>query len=234
MKPVVVIVNDEMLPGAGWVGRVLDRRGIPWQTVRGHAGETAAIDISDVGGLVVTGGRQHSWDETEHPQLRDERLLFAAAAERDVPALGLCLGGQIMSRALGGEAMPGVEGEFGWVDIELLPAASADPIMGPALAAPPRVYQYHLDVFTLPPGAVALARTDASPVQAFRYGRSLGVQFHPECDLETFELWHSNFPDSFAHVGVDGEAAHAEARKRETADLFAVRLIDAWAAQLSG
>jgi GMP synthase (glutamine-hydrolysing) len=233
MKPVAVIVNDEMLPGAGWVGRVLDRRGIPWRTVLGHARETQRLDVSELGGVVVTGGRQHAWDESEHPQLRDERLLFAAAAERGVPALGLCLGGQIMARALGGEAMPGERGEFGWTDIEPLPAAADDPLMSPALAAPPRVYQYHLDVFTLPPGAVALARTDASPVQAFRYGKSLGVQFHPECDLKTFELWHGNFPDSFTHVGVDGEAAHAEARERETADLFAVRLIDAWAAQVT-
>jgi GMP synthase (glutamine-hydrolysing) len=233
MKPVAVIVNDEMLPGAGWVGRVLDRRGLPWRTVLGHAGETASLDIAELRGVVVTGGRQHAWAESEHPQLRDERLLFAAAAERDVPALGLCLGGQIMARALGGEAMPGERGEFGWVDIEPLPAAAGDPLMAPALAAPPRVYQYHLDVFTLPPGAVALARTEAAPVQAFRYGRSLGVQFHPECDLETFEIWHGNFPDSFTHVGVDGDAAYAEVQEREHADLFAVRLIDAWAAQLA-
>jgi GMP synthase-like glutamine amidotransferase len=233
MRPVAVIVNDEPLPGAGWVGRVLDRRGIPWQTVDAWAGETAGLRIEDLCGVVVTGGRQHAWEEDEHPQLRDERLLLAQAAERGVPALGLCLGGQILARALGGEAMPGATGEFGWVDIELLPEAGDDPIMGAAIGARPRVYQYHHDVFTLPPGCRALARTAAAPVQAFRHGNALAVQFHPEADLETFQIWQGNFPDSLARVGVDGDAALAEARAREDdGDLFAVRLIDAWAATI--
>jgi GMP synthase (glutamine-hydrolysing) len=233
MKPVAVIVNDDLLPGAGWVGRVLDRMAIPWQTVRGFAGETASLELAALGGVVVTGGRQHAWEEEDHPQLRDERLLLAAAAETGVPALGLCLGGQVLARALGGEVEPAAVGEHGWLDIEPLPAAGDDPVVGPSLRAPTRVYQWHWDRFTLPPGATALARTDAAPVQAFRYGSCYGVQFHPEVDLETFEIWHANFPAACATVGVDPAAAHAEARERETADLFAVRMIEGWAGLVS-
>src|SRR5438270_355640 len=121
-------------PGArAAVAAGLAEEGVPFA-----AGDRAG----DAGGLGPEAARAaHAWEEAEHPQLRDERLLFAAACEHDVPALGLCLGGQILARALGGETMPGDRGEFGWVDIEPLPAAAGDPIMAPALEAPPRVYE---------------------------------------------------------------------------------------------
>jgi GMP synthase-like glutamine amidotransferase len=229
MKPVAIVENDHLLPGTGWVGRILDARGIPWRLVRGHAGETADLDVDALAGLVVLGGRQHAWEEDEHPQLRHEREAMAAGAERDLPILGCCLGGQVLARALGGIVHPAPAPEHGWLGIAPTPAAATDPLFRHASAGD-RVYLWHLDAFTLPEGAVHLATSVDAPVQAFRYRNAWALQFHPEVDLDLQTRWFDTFPDAAAAVGADQAAMAAEATEREGAQtLFATALIDAFA-----
>ena len=117
-------------------------------------------------------------DEADHPFLAEERRLLADA-EQGVPVLGICLGAQILARALGATVKGGGSPEIGWLDVAPTPAADGDPLLGHS-EAPTGVFQWHLDAFDLPEGAVHLATSAQYPNQAFRLGEAWGVQFHPE------------------------------------------------------
>ena len=123
--------------------------------------------------------------------------------------LGICLGGQLLARALGAEVRPAERLEAGWLEIEPTPEAAGDALLA-HLRAPVGVYQWHTDVFDLPDGAVRLARSEQSENQAFRYGeRAWGLQFHPEVDAPLFAGWMQNYAEAPARVGIDRDELEA-------------------------
>ena len=229
MKPILVVENDTMLAGPGWITRVLDRRGLPHRVVDATTGGLDGIDAGQISGLITLGGRGHAWDEDAMPWLAQERILTQQCVAGDVPVLGCCLGGQILARALGGTVREHAQGEYGWLDISPVGEGVRDPLFSLAGAADP-VYLWHLDEFTLPPGSVHLATSELTEVQGFRHGRSWGLQFHPECDLPLYDAWHTAFPDACTEVGLDPAQMRQTAvdRERDPA-LFAVLLLDAFA-----
>lgn len=147
-----------------------------------------------------------------------ELALLRAAHQRGVPVLGLCFGGQVLAAALGGTVEKAPGEEIGWFEV-----ASDEP----ELIAPGPWLQWHHDRFTLPPGAVELARSDLCS-QAFRIGRSLGLQFHPEIDEAMIETWVGGCePGYLARYAIDPEALVAQSRRLipET-EAAMLRLID--------
>ena len=124
-------------------------------------------------------------DVPGHPGLAAERALLAAAVDADVPVLGVCLGMQLLALALGARLHLRAATEIGFapVDIDV-----EDPLLG-ALGTRPTVLHWHSDTVDLPPGATLLASTEVTPVQAFRAGSALGLQFHPELDAGMLDLW---------------------------------------------
>jgi GMP synthase (glutamine-hydrolysing) len=154
-------------------------------TVKPLAGQPLP-DHGDVAGAVVMGGPMNV-DETErHPQLADEREWLAEAVRREMPVLGICLGAQLLARALGAEVSPGEGPELGFAPVEV--TDPDDPVLG-GLAPSTTVLHWHGDVFDLPGGATALARSAKTEVQAFRHGNAWGVLFHPEADFALLEAW---------------------------------------------
>lgn len=117
------------------------------------------------------------------------------------PILGICFGGQIMSRVLGGTVERAPYCELGWYEIE-----SDDTI---AIPSGPW-FQYHWDRFTVPEGAIEIARTALCP-QAYSFGRTLGLQFHPEIDPEVLEEW----------LAMDGGCAEVESEGVDVSELRA-------------
>ena len=228
MKPVYLLENDPLLPGAGLLVRVLERHGLPWRALQAHAGEADGLEPGDAAAVVVLGGRQHAWEEEEHPHLRVERLLLAGCVAEGVPALGCCLGGQILARACGGEVRSAPRGVHGWYRIDPTDAAAADPLFAGATPQS-AVYGWHLDEFTLPAGAVHLATGSPCVQQGFRIGSAWGVQFHPEADPATIRGWFANFPDAAASVGLDEAEIHAEAERHDREPAFPERLLEGFA-----
>ena len=111
--------------------------------------------------------------------LRPEIEKLREVHNAGIPILGICFGGQVMSRVLGGTVSRSPRAELGWYEID---SNDEDLISnGPW-------FQYHWDRFTIPPGATEIASNDLCP-QAFVYGRTLGLQFHPEIDLHVLDLW---------------------------------------------
>jgi GMP synthase-like glutamine amidotransferase len=130
-------------------------------------------------------------DEEEHSWISKECELLLQSVEAGLPTVGICLGAQMMAKALGGRVERHEKYELGWFPIELNEEGKNDPILGSAGKAP-MVYHWHGDTFHLPPQATLLAGSKACARQAYRIGeRVYGFQFHPEADHQLVHEWLS-------------------------------------------
>jgi GMP synthase (glutamine-hydrolysing) len=170
----------------GSIRPILESRGVTVECVDLYAGARLP-DPASAAGLIFMGGAMCANDDLDF--LRRELDLIRAAAGRKQPVFGVCLGAQLIAKALGGRVYPSAVPESGWFPIRLTEAAASDPVFA-TLGSSPDVFQLHQDTFDLPPGAVHLAASPACPNQAFRCGESIyGVQFHPEMTPEMMAEW---------------------------------------------
>jgi GMP synthase (glutamine-hydrolysing) len=182
MRPVLILTHAPH-EGPGLIGPALDAP-LRVRTVLDQP-EPVLPSLDDVSGVVVMGGPMDADDDRGHPGLAAERRLLAQAVEADVPVLGVCLGMQLLGLALGARLLRrnGTEIGFGTVDV-----VTEDLALG-ALGARPTVLHWHADAVELPAGATLLASSEVTPVQAFRIGSALGLQFHLELDRAMLDLW---------------------------------------------
>ncbi len=142
-----------------------------------------------IAGAVIFGGAQNLTEIGDYPFLRTELAWIRKALDENLPLLGICLGAQLIARALGARVGPHPEGlcEFGYYEIE--PVSREDPLFSESMY----VTQAHSQQFELPPGSVALFAGATFPNQAFRYGdRVYGLQFHPEVTQDIFRRWQDS------------------------------------------
>jgi GMP synthase (glutamine-hydrolysing) len=168
--------EDELLSRGFGVTRVELDEGEPLPDWREHPA------------IVVMGGPMGAYDEADHPWLVEEKRLLREAVEADIPVWGVCLGAQVLASALGARVYRGEEPEVGVLPVHLTSDAADDPVFGGAPSSFPTL-QWHGDSFDLPEGAALLASSPAYPHQAFRVGRSYGLQFHIEVPLELATEW---------------------------------------------
>lgn len=181
----------------GRVGVLLREHGYAVEVV-----EVAAGLPSDASGhdLVVALGAECSAFDDRLPWLPGEMRLLEAAQRDDVPVLGICFGAQLLARTLGGSVFPAGAAEIGWYEVD-----TADPAVVPAGPW----FQWHFDTFAPPPEAELIATSPVGP-QAYRIGRSLGVQFHPETTVELMRDWVVTYPHELREHGVDPDALLSE------------------------
>ena len=185
-SPLLALQHIACEPPAAFEDELRDR-GLDMVRVELDAGEPVP-DWREFGAIVVMGGPMGAYEDAAYPWLEPEKRLLREAVHADVPVWGVCLGAQLLAGALGARVYKGDEPEVGMLPVELEPGASADPVFG---AAPRRfpTLQWHGDTFDLPDGARLLASSPAYPNQAFRIGRSYGLQFHVEVSLELATQW---------------------------------------------
>ena len=138
--------------------------------------------------IMVFGGAMHPDQDGEHPWLADEADFIREAVDLEVPLFGVCLGAQLIARAVGARVGAAARAEVGWHDVDVNEAGLADPVIG---VLPERIdaFQWHYYGFEVPEGAELLARNDAAS-QAYRLGeRTWGVQFHPEVTRHMLDYW---------------------------------------------
>lgn len=146
-----------------------------------------ALQVQDINLLIILGGPIGAYDEDRYPFLRSEIALLGDRLNARMPTLGICLGAQLMARALGARVYPGSAREIGWGPITLTGAGRASPLRH--LGTWP-VLHWHGDTFDLPVGAERLASTELCVNQAFALDNwALGFQFHPEANGRDFERW---------------------------------------------
>ncbi len=146
-------------------------------------------DLDRYEALIILGGPMNADQIHTYPNLITEVDIIREAVERDMGVLGICLGAQLLAKALGGEVSRNEIREIGWYDVEMTEAGLEDPVLS-SFTPRQEVFQWHEDGITLPPDAALLAGSPASPVQAFRYGdHAYGFQFHLEVDRPLIERW---------------------------------------------
>lgn len=160
------------------------------------------------GAMNVDEGERHGW-------IAEEQALLRELLEREVPLLGLCLGGQMLAGAAGAEPRRAARPEIGWHQVEVTAAGAADPLLAP-LAPSFEAFQWHSYEFPLPPGAVPLARSEVCP-QGFRLGeRAWALQFHPEVSRADALHWIEDYeadPDA-VRIGLDPAALRTETERK--------------------
>lgn len=138
--------------------------------------------------LIILGGPIGAYDEQNYPFLSDELRLLESRLKADLPTLGICLGAQLMARALAARVYPGSYKEIGWSPIELSDAGINSPLAH--LGSDTPVLHWHGDTFDLPLGSTHLASSSKYQSQAFSWGKCcLGLQFHPEVTVHGLEQW---------------------------------------------
>jgi GMP synthase (glutamine-hydrolysing) len=156
--------------------------------VEWNAAEEGGLPEEDFGAVLVFGGVMHVDQEERHEWLREENDFLRRLVDERVPVLGVCLGGQLLAKALDAPVRQMASPEVGWFEVELTPEAADDPVFG-RLPARFDSFQWHSYAFELPPGAVLLARNERC-CQAYRAGEAAwGLQFHAEVTRATLEGW---------------------------------------------
>ncbi len=208
----VLFIEHDHVSEAGPIWEQFSKRG--FEITRFHIVDEANFnkpnvnvvwpDLLSFDVVVVMGAPWGAWeDERIGNWLLPELALMKAVHNAGVPILGICFGGQLMARALGGSVGRSTKAEVGWYMIDtdddsLIPK-------GPW-------FQYHWDRWVNPPNAVEIARTDLAP-QAFVMGRTLGLQFHPEIDPYVLDLW---LEMEGGCAEVEGEGLVIEELRKET------------------
>jgi GMP synthase-like glutamine amidotransferase len=228
------IQHDHVSP-TGPVSERLRERGFDVEEVlivdEQHAGTpNVHFDFPEAGDydlLVPMGAPWGAWDDRGIGRwLVPEISWLRSALDADIPVLGICFGGQLMSRALGGAVASAMRAEIGWTVLH-----SDDD----ALVAPGPWFEFHYDRWTVPAGAREIART-ASASQAFTHGRSLAVQFHPELTAASLEGWlNAGGAEKVAADGQDPDVMLAHTRAEESsARARTTALVDAYLERVAG
>ena len=192
LKALILQHEDPTPPG--YLGEWLDAKGADVDVHRVDLHEWM-YDPRDYDFIASLGSEFAAFDDSK-PFVKRESLLLSTAVDAGVPVLGLCFGGQLLARVLGGKSFRAEHAEIGW-----LPVRTSDP----DLVAEGPWFNWHFDTFTLPPGAKLIAETDVAP-QAYVAGRSLGLQFHPEVTPEIMDSWVKAYRHELDGDGVDPDA----------------------------
>jgi GMP synthase (glutamine-hydrolysing) len=213
MKPVLAL-RHVAHEGLGTIEDVLRRENLVFSVVDLFHESLRTFHPEQLAGLIVMGGPMNVDETDRHPFLADEVKWIRQSVDAGLPVLGVCLGSQLLAKALGSRVYPNRVKEIGWYEIELAAAANGDFLFGDCRPTE-TVFQWHGDTFDLPDGAVQLARGEQCENQAFRFGgTAYGLQFHLEVTPEIIASWLGEPGNSGELDGLD--YIDPEAIRRQT------------------
>jgi len=184
MKPVVVL-RAARSEGPAYFASYLERRSMTWQLVAIDEGAPVPRDPRNFSGLAIMGGAMSVNDDL--PWIAQVLELIREAVRKDVPVLGHCLGGQLVSKALGGTVRASPYKEIGWGEVRVCDNGVAREWLGELQAF--ATFQWHGETFSIPPGATRVLENAHCANQAFAIGRHFGMQCHVEMTEELIRAW---------------------------------------------
>lgn len=205
-----------------------------------HETDVSALDPLEADLVLIMGGPMGVYEANSFPHLHHEIRLAERRMAAGKPLLGICLGAQIMAKALGADVYKGKPGrEIGWFDMTATEDGQKSPLRHFDKSQGP-VVEWHQDTFDLPAGAKRLLTGKKYENQAFSYGdNAIAIQFHPEVTELKFERWYVKYKDELAEMGTPVEYMRAEAHKyadklRERNRVFFTEWLTKVAPQLLG
>jgi len=226
----VAAIRHVAFEDLGVFGPVLEARGHDTRLFDAGIDDLNAPALTDSDLLIVLGGPIGAYEEDRYPFLADETRLVERFLAAGRPLIGVCLGAQIIARALGSRVYPGARPEIGFAPIRLTTEGEASPL-APFGEPGARALHWHGDTFDLPEGATRLASTDTTPNQAFAIGRRvLALQFHVEARVADLERWLIGHALEIARVsGTTPNALRADAARLGTGiERRGVSCLNAW------
>ncbi len=184
MKP-VAIFRFVAIEGPGFLSEFLDARKIPWQLIAVDEGDSIPGDASDYAGLVFMGGPMSVNDDL--PWIQKSADLIREAFSQDIPLLGHCLGGQLMSKALGGVVSRNHVKEIGWGNVTVSDNEVARSWFGDLQVFP--AFHWHGETFSIPEDAIHLLSSPYCTNQAWSIGKHVAFQCHVEMTRAMIEAW---------------------------------------------
>jgi GMP synthase-like glutamine amidotransferase len=195
----VLILKNIESEGPGTMEDFLRDMRVPYRVVEMMREDLPPAEDADT--LVILGGPMSVNEADLYPFITKEETLVKEFIRTGKRVFGVCLGAQVMAKALGARVYPGPQKEIGWYDIELREDGMLDPLMNKLAVHPGagdyrkkfKVFHWHGETFDLPPGAVWLAESELYPHQAFRYGsHAYAFQYHIEVRKEMILEWLKN------------------------------------------
>lgn len=184
MKP-IAIFRHAASEGPGYFSDFLDARKVPWTLIAIDAGEAVPVSAAAYSGLVFMGGPMSVNDDL--PWIEKILALIREAEALDIPVLGHCLGGQLISKALGGIVSKNPHKEIGWGEVQVSDHAIAHDWFGDSKKF--QAFHWHGETFTLPQGATHLLSSAACMNQAYAIGKHLALQCHVEMTVAMIDEW---------------------------------------------
>ena len=191
MKPLHIFRHIDC-EGPGYLSEVLAREQVPFRLIAIDQGEALPGHIDDCSGLVFMGGSMSVNDPL--PWIEQEMALIRMAQARDMPVLGHCLGGQLISKALGGEVTKNPLREIGWHPVRKCDNPTAQHWLG-GLADETTLFHWHGETFSIPGGAEVILENDYCRNQGFAKGNTLALQCHVEMTAAMVREWATLYAD---------------------------------------
>lgn len=225
--PRLLLVMQAQDASAGRCGRKLRESGYQLEFCYPQSGESLPTGMDGYAGAVVFGGPMSANDDGKLPGIRAQLDWIPQALASGQPFLGICLGAQLLARALGATVQPHPAGlaEIGYFPVNPTPAGQT------MFDAPLHVYHWHHEGFELPAGADLLATGERFPHQAYRYGaNAFGVQFHPEVNQRILEAWLVEGAKELDAPGAQSAAVQRDHHARHDAvlDRWFEGFLDVW------
>ena len=232
MKPIYIFRHIDC-EGPGYLAEVLDARGLSYRIVAVDRGEAIPASPRDAAGLVFMGGPMSANDPL--PWIADELRLIRAAADAAIPLLGHCLGGQLISKALGAEVGPNPVPEIGWHPVTVMESMAAEPWLR-ALPKTFEAFHWHGETFALPDAATLILRSEFCQNQAYVLGNTLALQCHVEVTAGMVREWAARYREELSSPSPsvqDAEAMQSDLEERVAAlQQVAEAIYDVWLSKL--
>ena len=192
MQP-VAIFRHSPTEGPGYFAIFLEQHGIPWQLIAIDEGAAVPSTADGFSGLCFMGGPMSVNDSL--PWIEPVCALIRDAADKNIPVIGHCLGGQLMSKAFGGQITKNPVKEIGWGDAHGEDNAIARHWLGDYAGKNSTVFQWHGETFSIPTEATRLFASSHCANQMFALGPHLGMQCHVEMMPEMISTWCEQWAD---------------------------------------
>jgi len=228
MRP-LTIFRHIACEGPAYLAEVLERHAVPWRLIKVDEGEAIPESLDDCSGLVFMGGPMSVNDP--EPWIEQELALIRRAQAEGMPILGHCLGGQLISKALGGTISANPVKEIGWHSVRKADTPAATSWLS-GLPDETTLFHWHGETFSLPDGAELILENDHCTHQAFALGNTLALQCHVEMLTPMVSEWATLYAHELEETGSTVQSAEQMTTdlpaRIDAAQQFADQLYRCW------